>query len=178
LRVAIGQRVSSRDKRLLAVRARAVAAAVVAIKAQRRARGGAGRSALPSSVARLVSLCVGASSLVYSSSVKSESLAAMVGAVKVTRPAGRRVVVTGGRSGRGGVHPLARVWSEATTARGQAVAVARAARSELLRARASRLADFDAGTRLLRSGNLARNEGKTAAAARRKLARLAARGVV
>ena len=178
LRVAIGQRVSSRDKRLLAVRARAVAAAVVAIKAQRRARGGAGRSALPSSVARLVSLCVGASSLVYSSSIKSEPLAAMVGAVKVTRPAARRVVVTGGRSGRGGVHSLARVWSEATTARGQAVAVARAARSELLRARASRLADFDAGTRLLRSGNLARNEGKTAAAARRKLARLAARGVV
>jgi hypothetical protein len=142
LGAAICGRKSARDQRLLAARARAVKLAMEAIKSQRAARAGAGKLDLANATARRVVLFSGASSV---STVKYV-------VYKVTRPAVRRVITGKGIAGAGAVHPMARQWSQATTARGQAVAIAKAARAELARARAQRLADFDKGTTGLRAG--------------------------
>ena len=72
--------------------------------------------------------------------------------VKVRRPAVKRSVAVTGAAGRCVVNPLAVQWAAAADERGQAAAVWRAARAELARVRASRLADFKAGTRGLRAG--------------------------
>ena len=168
LRLAVAAIKGNRERRLLAARARADEAAVKAIKAQRAARAGSGRADRQAAMARRVTLASGAASIAYSSAIATPAGAARVGAFKVTRPAGRRVVVTPGLSGRGAVHPSARSWSLATTARGQAVAIARAARRALQVAQASRLADFDAGTRGLRSGWLVGHDARDARTAARR----------
>ncbi|HEX3800195.1 MAG TPA: hypothetical protein VH413_15985 [Verrucomicrobiae bacterium] len=152
LRAAITDRLTRRDKSLMMARARAVKAAMAAMAAQRAARAGCGKSAQRASVARIVSLVSGAVSAHYSTALRGDVPAALAGKVTLTLPASRRAVVTSGRAGRGAVHPLAADWSRATTARGEAVAVARAARAALRQSHAARLADWDAGTRGLRSG--------------------------
>jgi hypothetical protein len=141
LRAAISARHSARDARLLAARARAVKLAMDAIKSQRAARAGAGKVDVAQATARCVVLASGAACVQY-----------VPCGFKVVHPAARRLVTVKGIAGAGAVHPMARQWSQATTARGQAVMVARAARAELLRARAQRVRDFDKGTAGLRAG--------------------------
>ena len=144
LGAAIGARVTDRDKRLQAARARAVTLAMVAIFVQRATARGARAIPQLAPSARRVIVSSGASCIVPDGKTRKGA--------RVIRPAARRVYQALGARGRGHIHPLARLWSEATEARGQAVATARAARAELLRARAQRLADFKAGTVNLRAG--------------------------
>ncbi len=144
LRAALNRRTGAREQRLLGIRARAVKVAMEAINAQRAASAGAGRADLAVAVARAVVVPSGAAAVVRDGKTRNGR--------KVVRPAYRRTLAVPGLSGRGTVHPLARAWSQATDRRGQAVAVARAARAELVRTRDQRQADFDAGTRKLRAG--------------------------
>jgi hypothetical protein len=143
LGAAIGARVTQRDKRLLAARARAVKLAIAAIKLQRATARGARSIPQLSPVARRVIVSSGASCVIPDGRTRNGK--------RVVRPAAWRVYQASGVCGRGHIHPLAREWSKATEQRAVAVATARAARVELQRARASRLADFEAGTRGLRA---------------------------
>jgi hypothetical protein len=55
-------------------------------------------------------------------------------------------------AGRGAVHPLARQWSQATSARAQVVAWAHSARAALVASRSARLDAFDKASQGLRRG--------------------------
>jgi len=141
LRAAIGARVTPTERKLRAMRLRAVRSAMAAMKLQRQARVGAGRAQVLPSVARAVVVASGTARAVRH-----------LGVTRILRPASRRVIVTRGLAGRSAVHPLACQWAQATEQRAQAVAMARAARVEIKRVRAQRSADFEAGTKGLRAG--------------------------
>lgn len=124
LRLAVRGHLGQRERRLLAVRLRAARAAVRAIKRQRKASAGAGVAG-PAYLARgYVSAPVvvpsGAATVAFNSALASEAAAARVGAVKVTRPAGRRVIITQGRRGAAPADPQAAEWASATAERGAA----------------------------------------------------------
>jgi hypothetical protein len=153
LRLAAKNHKGQRERKLLAARARAVRAAMAAIGEQRAARAGAGclRTANAAAVARSVVLASGAAALAFPDGI-APAVAAVAGLARLTRPAGQRRVAAQGLAGRGAVHPLARQWAAATTRRGQAVALARAARAALRAAQGERAAAFDSATKGLRSG--------------------------
>jgi hypothetical protein len=147
---AIGARVTARDQRLLASRRRAVALAMAAIKVQRASAAGAGRVEIGAPVARRFLVPSGAACVVSDGRTRNGK--------RVVRPAARRSIPARGMVGTGtGLTASARAWARATDERAAAVAMARAARVELQRARAQRLADFQAGTRGLRAGWLGGN---------------------
>ena len=141
LRAACANHRGNRERALIGARLRAVRVAIQAIRAQCAARAGSGRADIGAAVARAVTVQSGAACVQY-----------VPCGFKVVHPAARRVIVTYGLTGRGLVHPLARAWAQATTARGQAVAVARSARSALISARRERIEQFDSATRGMRAG--------------------------
>jgi len=153
---AINARVSWRDRDRLASFKRAVQAVKLAIRGQRKAAraGGADRFVFGQPInGRIVVVPVGCAAVIPSSKP-------IKGAVLVKRPAGRRSYRVQGLTGTaGGVTAAQREYAQATEDRAVAYAQARAARAAIKSARASRLADFQAGTRKLRAGWLHDDKG-------------------
>lgn len=151
LRLAVKSHKGQSERKLMAVRARAMRAAMSAIGEQRAARAGAGRSQGGAAVARAVILASGAAAVSFPAGI-GQTAAAVAGLARLTRPAGKRRVAAQGLAGRGAVHPLARAWATATARRGQAVALAQAARDALRAVQAARVAAFDSATVGMRGG--------------------------
>lgn len=152
LRQAVASHKGQAERRLMAVRVRAVRAAMLARAEQGAARAGSGRSVKFGRVPSMVTMASGAAAMAIPEGVAT--VAAMVaGLARLTRPAGQR---RGGKSdgvrGTGAIHPMARAWAQATERRGQAVAVAIAARRALQAMRAERIAAFHDASKGLRSG--------------------------
>ena len=146
---AINARVSWRDRDRLASLTQAAQAVKVAIGKQRKAAraGGADRFVSGQPInGRIVVVPFGCAAVIPSSKP-------IKGAVFVKRPAGRRSYRVQGLTGTaGGVTAAQREYAQATEDRAVAYVQARAARAAIKSARASRLADFKAGTRNLRAG--------------------------
>ncbi|CAK0745589.1 hypothetical protein CCP3SC15_1390016 [Gammaproteobacteria bacterium] len=174
---AIEARQTPHDASLRRIWRRAVAEFKRAVRAQRRARAGAGAADIALAVARIVTITTGAATVHYTTSGAAQArqirrqiaaadfaflgvafnprgaeLASIGRGYRLQRARGRKSILTSGLSGRGAVHPQARAWTVATDARGRAMATARAASAELARRAAQRAADFTAGTRGLRAG--------------------------
>ena len=152
LRGAVAGHTGGYERKVMALRKRAARRAAAAIRAQRAVATGAGAYLIGSPVAASVTLASGTASVDYSPAFKSQTTAARLGAVTVTRPASRRRIATKGLRGAGIGNPLAGEWSAAASARGAAVSEAHAARSLLVSARRERVTLFDNATKGLRAG--------------------------